>query len=121
MKVWNPIGLVLLASTLLVLCGCRSNSPSAASFASEEHVGKAGRNRYVTPANQILTPAGLQVELPGMRPQVLALSPDGRILVTSGKTAELVVIDPATGKILQRVGLPSETNGVATPDRKSVV
>src|SRR5580765_1266715 len=119
MKVWNPIGLVLLASALLVLCGCRSGSPSAASFASDERVGKAGRNRYVTPANQILTPAGLQVELPGMRPQVLALSPDGRILITSGKTSELVVIDPTVGRVIQRVALPSETNSVSEPDAVS--
>jgi YVTN family beta-propeller protein len=58
--------------------------------------------------NQILTPAGLQVELPEMRPQAIALSPDGRLLVTSGKTHELVVLDPATGAILQHVPLPSE-------------
>ena len=109
----------LILALVAGLCGCRAGSPSAASFASEEHVGKAGRNRYVTPANQILTPAGLQVELPGMRPQVLALSPDGRILITSGKTAELVVIDPNGGRVLQRVGLPSETNGVATPEAVS--
>ena len=117
MKLRITTSLYPLLALLLPLCGCRSNSPSAASFASEEHVGKAGRNRYVTPANQILTPAGFQVELPGMRPQVLALSPDGRILVTSGKTAELLVIDPVSGRILQRVGLPSETN--AAPDAVS--
>ena len=38
-------------------------------------VGQLGTNRWYTPANQILTPAGIQVELPGMRPQALALSP----------------------------------------------
>ncbi|MBU6401770.1 MAG: phosphoesterase, partial [Verrucomicrobia bacterium] len=31
-----------------------------------------------------------------------------RLLVTSGKTAQLVVVDPVTGSILQRVPLPSE-------------
>jgi YVTN family beta-propeller protein len=103
-----------------LLCGCRSGTPSAALFvSSDETVGQAGRNRYVTPANQILTPAGLQVELPGLRPQVLALSPDGRILVTSGKTAELVVVDPGTGQILQRVGLPSERDIDPAPDAVS--
>jgi DNA-binding beta-propeller fold protein YncE len=59
------------------------------------------------PVNQLLTPAGIQVELPGLRPQVIALSPDGSLLVTSGKTPELVVIDPRNGNILQRVPLPS--------------
>ena len=29
-----------------------------------------------------ITPAGTQVQLPGMRPNALALSPDGRLLVT---------------------------------------
>ena len=37
------------------------------------------------------------MELPGLRPQALALSPDGRLLITAGKTNELVVVDPATG------------------------
>lgn len=107
-----------LAAVTLTLFGCRLGSPSN-SLRTTEKVGRAGANRYVTPANQILTPAGLQVELPSMRPQALALSPDGRILVTSGKTAELVVVDPVTGSILQRVGLPSETNAVPAPEAVS--
>jgi len=43
-----------------------------------------------------------------MRPQAVALSPDGKLLVTSGKTSELVVLDPVTGEIRQRVPLPSD-------------
>ena len=74
--------------------------------ATTEIVGR-GTNGLVTPANQLVTPAGTQVELPGIRPNALALSPDGKILVTAGLTHELVVVDPATGKILQRVALPS--------------
>ncbi len=45
-----------------------------------------------------------------MRPNALALSPDGKLLVTAGLTHELVVVDPATGKILQRVPFPSDTD-----------
>ncbi len=78
-------------------------------------IGRVGTNRYYTPANQVLTPTGLQVELPGMRPQALALSPDGRLLVTAGKTHDLVVIDPQSGKILQHVSLPSERDRDPTP------
>ncbi len=59
------------------------------------------------PVGQLVRPAGIQVELPGLRPQVLALSPDGRRLVTSGKTGEIVVVDPATGRLLERIAFPS--------------
>ena len=69
-------------------------------------VGRNG-DTLVTPANQIVTPAGAQVELPGIRPNALALSPDGKILVTAGLVHELVVVDSATGNVLQHVALPS--------------
>jgi YVTN family beta-propeller protein len=73
-----------------------------------EAVGRAGADRVVLPVNQVITPAGKQIELHGLRPQVLALSPDGKILVTSGKTHDVIVIDPDTGKILQKVVLPND-------------
>lgn len=63
-------------------------------------------NGFESPVNQLVTPAGTQIQLPGIRPNALALSPDGSLLVTSGLTEELVVLSPATGKILQRVALP---------------
>ncbi|MBK7998361.1 MAG: beta-propeller fold lactonase family protein [Verrucomicrobia bacterium] len=120
MKPYLPLALgsLLLVGSLGIV-GCRFGSPSAASFASKEKVGRAGVNRFVTPANQILTPTGFQVELPGMRPQALALSPDGRILLASGKTAEIVVIDPNTGGVIQRVALPSEKDVDPAPDAVS--
>lgn len=71
-------------------------------------VGPAGPNRTVVPTNQVVRPAGKQIPLPGLRPQALALSPDGRLLAVSGKTSELVILDPATGEIRERVELPSE-------------
>jgi YVTN family beta-propeller protein len=51
-----------------------------------------------------------------MRPQALALSPDGRLLVAAGKTHDLVVLDPATGEILQRLAFPSDKGTEVTPD-----
>src|SRR5271157_3054850 len=78
-----------------------AGSPDAAA----EPVGRSGPNRLVTPVNQIVTPLGRQVELPGLRPQALALSPDGRLLAVAGKTSEVVLLDAATGAIRQRVGL----------------
>ena len=62
-----------------------------------------------TPVNQKVTPAGRFIELPGMRPNALALSPDGRLLVTSGLTPELVVLNPASGEVLQHVFMPPDT------------
>jgi DNA-binding beta-propeller fold protein YncE len=59
------------------------------------------------PVNQVLTPAGIQVELTGARPQVIAVSPDCQLLVTTARN-ELVVLEPKTGKILQRVALPKD-------------
>ncbi|MGB7746217.1 MAG: bifunctional YncE family protein/alkaline phosphatase family protein [Verrucomicrobiia bacterium] len=72
-------------------------------------------NGFETPVNQHLTPAGTLVELPGVRPQALALSPDGKLLVTAGITSELVVVNPATGNILQRVEFPSDQAQEQTP------
>ena len=74
---------------------------------STETVGRHGTNRIVTPVNQVLTPHGRQIDLPKLRPQGVALSPDGKLLAVSGKTSELVLVDPLTGKILQHVNLPS--------------
>src|SRR5437879_2990679 len=93
---------------LLFLAGCQTQPEPGSDFATKETVGRIGAQRFYTPANQILTPAGIQVELPGLRPQALALSPDGKILVTAGKTHELLVVDPRSGKIRQQVPLPSE-------------
>src|SRR5262245_53323153 len=75
-------------------------------------VGRFGENFYVTPTSQILRPAGQQVELPKMRPQALALSPDGELLVTSGRAGKLVVINPANGVILQTVALSTNKSEV---------
>jgi len=79
-----------------------------------ETVGRHEGGRVVLPVNQVLTPTGKQIELPGMRAQGLALSPDGRLLVVSGLTSELWVIDPATGAIKQRVQLPKLREGAPT-------
>lgn len=97
---------------------------------STDLVGRSRDDQIVTPVNQVLTPFGRQVELPGMRPQVLALSPDGTRLITSGKTSQLVVIDPESGKVLQHVPLPADhqteipyaaSPNILKPDREGLV
>jgi len=92
---------------------------SAASFVTRDKVGQIDTNTYYTPANQIVTPAGIHVELPGMRPQAIALSPDGKLLVTSGKTHELVVLNPVNGEVLQRVSMPASKEREPPPDSVS--
>ena len=79
--------------------------------ADVETVGRKTDGRIVLPVNQVLTPAGKQIELPGMRAEALALSPDGKLLVVSGLTSALLVLDPATGETLQRVQLPKVRKG----------
>ena len=115
---WLQFGVALsLLATIPADCGAAQSTLAEASTTA--FVGQLSTNRYYTPANQILTPAGIQVELPGMRPQALALSPNGRLLVTAGKTHELVVLDPATAKIRQRVALPADNDNDPKPDAVS--
>ena len=83
------------------------NAQTGASLADKEQVGGATDGRIVTPVNQLLTPYGRQIELQGMRPQAVALSPNGKLLVTAGNVHELIVIDPVAGTIRQRVPLPT--------------
>lgn len=73
-----------------------------------EQAGRGETNRTVTPVNQVITPYGTQLELQGMRPQAITLSPNGKLLAISGKTSEIVIVNPATGRIRQRVALPSD-------------
>ncbi|HXP63699.1 MAG TPA: alkaline phosphatase family protein [Dongiaceae bacterium] len=100
----------------LALCAMRcltGDQPSDPALS--EPVGRSRTGQVVTPVNQVVLPAGQTVDLPRMRPQALALSPDGRILVTAGKTHELVVVDPQTGRILKHVPLPPEAGEHAAP------
>jgi YVTN family beta-propeller protein len=98
----SPAVTITLFSVLVLAGSCRTPK-----YSSTETVGEVSPQRYVTPVHQVLTPVGIQVALPGLRPQGLALSPDGRLLATSGKTQELIVLDPQSGQIKQRIPLPS--------------
>ena len=90
----------------MLLPGCtRFSQKSSASQPLTALVGRDGTNRFYLPTGQLLTPTGRQIDLPGMRPQALALSPDQRLLATAGKDQSLVLIDPATGSILRKVPL----------------
>ena len=107
---------VSAAAVLLTLAAgpaCRKMPPPSP---DTETVGVSGPNRTVLPVNQVITPAGTQIPLPGLRPQALALSPNGAILAVSGKTHEVVVIDSALGRIRQRVSLPAANSGQSAPE-----
>ena len=93
--------------TFLLFGAAQAAEPAANFDATTETVGRTA-NGLETPVNQVVTPAGTQIELPHMRPNALALSPDGKLLVTSGLTNKLVVIDPAAGKISQVVAFPPD-------------
>jgi DNA-binding beta-propeller fold protein YncE len=97
--------LVLPVLLLPLACGTADPVRPAASRAV---VGRAADGTAVTPVQQLLAPMGRSTELPGMRPQVLARSTDGRHYYTAGKTSELVVLDAATGAVVQRVPLPAD-------------
>ncbi|HTV42065.1 MAG TPA: hypothetical protein VMF08_15960 [Candidatus Sulfotelmatobacter sp.] len=97
-------------AALLINTAPAQESPDTLFDATTETVGY-NANGIQTPVNQLITPAGTQVPLPGMRPNALALSPDVRLLVTSGLLPELIAIDPATGKILQHVPFPEPARG----------
>ena len=107
MKINSALPLALLAISALLAPATLAQTNQDADDWSET-VGRTGAGRVVLPVNQVITPAGVQIELHGLRPQVLALSPDGKILVTSGKTHDLVVVDPDSKKILERVPLPDD-------------
>jgi YVTN family beta-propeller protein len=92
---------------------------AAAWPSSTETVGRRSDHRIVTPVNQVVTPQGTQIELPDMRPLVVALSPDGNLLVTSGKKSELLVLDPKSGQVRQRVAFPSEKQNEPQPEAVS--
>jgi DNA-binding beta-propeller fold protein YncE len=123
----NRLSVPLLGGVLFAALAAASFAKNAAAdpAADTAPVGRSW-NMLITPENQLVTPAGTQVELPGVRPNALALSPDGKFLVTAGLTHELLAVDPKTGEILQRVPFPKDSSqeekpvapGILNPDEK---
>jgi YVTN family beta-propeller protein len=96
----NALLVALLATPNFIVAGANEFDSTS------ERVGWK-TNGYETPVNQFLSPTGTQVQLPGVRPNALAISPDGKRLVVSGLKAELLVLDPAGGRTLQKVPMPA--------------
>jgi len=101
-----------LQAILISTLAWAQSSPDNAFDATTATVGHSF-NGLETPVNQLVTPAGIWVPLPGVRPNALALSPNHKLLVTSGLLEQLISIDPATGKVLQHVRFPEESGNKA--------
>src|SRR5579859_4517013 len=93
--VWR---LFLFGLSLAVFISRYSNGVLFAKDLREDS-GIVETNGCLTPTGQLITPAGRQVDLLGMRPQALALSPDGGLLAVAGRKDTLVLLEPGTGRI----------------------
>src|SRR5262245_18093158 len=82
-------------------------------------VGEAG-GKIVVPTNQVLSPAGKQIQFSG-RPTDLALSPDGKWLGVLDRN-HVALINPETGEIANRVshGNGSYAGILFTTDSKTL-
>jgi len=100
----------ILVLGAFALVTCLHAGAATDNFDATDTIVGMGTNGLQPPVNQLVTPAGMNFELPGVRPNALALSPDDRLLVTSGLTNVLFVLDPETGGICQRVKFPSSSN-----------
>lgn len=100
----------------LFLPGCAryQTEPDRPPLSAPGSVGRVANNRCQTPIGQVLTAADRQVRWPGMRPQALALSPDGTLLAAAGKNQTLVLLNPANGRVQQTVPLSTRKTDSST-------
>ena len=104
-----------LGPRLLLLLICIAATTASAQDKSVEGSNPAS---IVTPV-AVITPAGHRIDLAGMRPQVLVLSPDRKSLITSGKTNKLIVVNPDTNEVTQTIDFPSKEQ-TTEPDISSL-
>jgi len=105
-----------VAAAIVLFSAASSERSGVPSAQDKDTVGPKDPGQAVVPVNQIVTPYGLQSSLPGLRPQALALSPDGKILAVSGKTPELIILDALNGRVEQEVPLPAEEQQEQRPE-----
>jgi YVTN family beta-propeller protein len=107
------------AAAAVVLLAASPGPGGPAPAQDKQTVGSKPGGRTVVPVNQVVTPYGTTLTMPGLRPQALAISPDGRLVAVSGKTPRLVILDPVSLKILQEVPLPAEEQKEQRPEAVS--
>lgn len=99
-----------------------SPAPVTSITSTTDTVGRKPDGTVVVPTNQILTPAGTQLEFPG-RPFDVLLSPDDRTLFVSNR-AEILVLDASSQAPVLKQKLPMKSmsfHGLAmSPDRNTV-
>ena len=111
---------ILCILSTLALEAAQAAGASEDFAATTETVGRHAGG-LETPDNQRVTPAGVLVELSGVRPNALALSPNAKILVTAGMTRQLIVLDPASGTILQNVPFPNASTNLGATSGSELV
>jgi YVTN family beta-propeller protein len=110
------------AALLALLCSCSTDPTNSSGVVLAGPAVLPGDSGGVyVPTGQILTPAGRQIALPRMRPQGLALSPNGKLLAVAGNNETLLLIQPKTGLTLQTIPLSVITTEVRTNKSTNVV
>lgn len=106
-----------LLAFLLAISSCSNKEERITNIMK---VGPQPDGSILVPSNQLLRPAGLQIELPG-RPVDLALAPDGRYLLVKNKS-DIDLVSLADGNLVQTLtfenGGASFTGICITPDGK---
>lgn len=93
-----------LSAAYAVACLAAVSALAAGPEGDRTIVGRQPDGRVIVPTNQVLDPAGFQIEFPG-RPTDLALSPDGSLLAVMNSDA-LVLIRVSDRTVAQTVELP---------------
>lgn len=109
---WTGVALLLL-----IVPVARGDGEDAEAFTDildyydNANVGPQPDGRVVVTTNQVLDPAGVQVEFPG-RPNDCAFSPDGSIIaVADAWGGRVLILDSATGEEQQSITLEGEQPG----------
>lgn len=89
------------ATISLAILGTFASSTSLAQFDPEQTVGRASNGTVVLSTNQIIKPAGTQIEFRG-RPNAVSLSPDNKnAAFLTGAYKAIIVIDMASNTVKQ--------------------
>lgn len=87
----------------------------AASALAVEVQGPKSAQDVLLPIEQRITPAGRQIVLEDRRPQGVAWHPGGRYFVASGRSADLLVVDPVKAEIAKRIPMPAGSETTPEP------